>query len=85
MDFKSGWKTTEFWVTACVVLATVAGWIGGKLDGNGAIIASAVASGLYATSRGLAKGKPADAQLTQQVADAIAPLSLKKPIDPSNN
>jgi len=52
---KPGWQTTEFWVTALLLASVALGWIGGKLDGDKAAIASAIAAGLYATSRGLAK------------------------------
>lgn len=68
---KSGWKTTEFWVTVLLMASTLAGWIAERLDGDAALIVAAVASGMYATSRGLAKKGAGDAQLRDQVLRAV--------------
>ena len=54
--YKSGWKTTEFWITACSVIGAVMMTLQDVLSPDQAAIASAVASGFYAVSRGLAKG-----------------------------
>ncbi|MBC8395336.1 MAG: hypothetical protein H8E05_01450 [Bacteroidetes bacterium] len=61
-DIKPGWKTTEFWITICVTLASLL-WGADVLNPEGAgtankIFGFAVAalSGLgYTVSRGLAK------------------------------
>jgi hypothetical protein len=52
---KPGYKTTEFWLTGGVTIAGLLGQVSQFLPGNMGIWASALASGLYAVSRGLAK------------------------------
>lgn len=52
---KSGYKTTEFWVTALTAGSAVVGTLAKVIPGSGGIIAAAIAGGLYAVSRGLAK------------------------------
>ena len=52
---KHGYKTTEFWITALSVVATAIMAGLNLLSADQVAIASAVASGLYAISRGLAK------------------------------
>ena len=52
---KHGYKTTEFWITALTVVATAIMAGLNLLSADQVAIASAVASGLYAISRGLAK------------------------------
>jgi len=52
---KHGYKTTEFWITALSVIATAIMAGLNLLSADQVAIASAVASGLYAISRGLAK------------------------------
>ena len=64
-DIKPGWKTTEFWLTVCVVLGSLL-WGAGVLDPEGVGTANKVfglvVSGLsaigYTVSRGLAKKEP---------------------------
>jgi|TARA_B100000085_G_scaffold283160_1_gene313166 hypothetical protein len=61
-DVKPGWKTTEFWITVCVTLASLA-WGAGVVDPEGStnadkifgFICSAAAGLGYTISRGLAK------------------------------
>tara|TARA_Y100001972_G_scaffold126855_1_gene181843 strand:- start:1006 stop:1218 length:213 start_codon:yes stop_codon:yes gene_type:complete len=61
-EVKPGWKTTEFWITICVTLASLL-WGADVLDPEGAGTANkvfgfavAALSGLgYTVSRGLAK------------------------------
>lgn len=57
---RRGWKTSEFWISAFVVLGIVltSATSINVLPGKWAEIASAIAAGAYAISRGLAK-KPA--------------------------
>jgi hypothetical protein len=52
---KPGWQTTEFWVTVLVVVGDVVGALTQHIPTQYTGIASAVAAGLYAVSRGLAK------------------------------
>lgn len=52
---RSGWKTTEFWIVVLAMIAAGLGWLAGVVPAEWAVIAQAIASGLYATSRGLAK------------------------------
>ena len=59
---KPGWKTTEFYVTLCCVLASLA-WGAGIVDADGTtgadkvfgFVCSALAALGYTVSRGLAK------------------------------
>ena len=61
-EVKPGWKTTEFWITAIVALASLA-WGAGVVDPAGTegadkifgFVASALAALGYTVSRGLAK------------------------------
>ena len=61
-EVKPGWKSTEFWVTVCVTLASLA-WGAGIVDPDGGsnadkvfgFICSAAAALGYTISRGLAK------------------------------
>lgn len=57
---KSGWKTTEFWVTILGVLGSIVAAVAGTLPPEYAAIGAAVASGFYAVSRGLAKKQVAE-------------------------
>ena len=50
-----GYKTTELVLTVLVVVAQLAAALAGELSPHWAAIASSVAAGLYALSRGLAK------------------------------
>lgn len=63
-DIKPGWRTSEFWITLCVALASLA-WGAGVVDPEGAtnadkvfgFICSAAAALGYTVSRGIAKNK----------------------------
>ena len=50
-----GYKTTEFLVAALVIVGQLVAALAGDLSPHWAAIASSVAAGLYALSRGLAK------------------------------
>ena len=72
---KNGWKTTEFWVTALTVLSIAAGWISGYVPSEAAVIAQALAAGLYATARGLGNAGAADSgALRTETLDALGGL-----------
>lgn len=53
---KPGYRTTEAWATGAVIAGSVVASIAGNLPDKYAAMASAVAAGLYAVGRGLAKG-----------------------------
>ena len=55
MPVKPGVHTSEFWLSVLVVLGVGIDALAGSLPDRYAGIAVAVASGLYALSRGLAK------------------------------
>lgn len=55
---KSGWKTTEFWVTALSVVGLVASAATTSLSPKWAAIGASVSAAAYAISRGLAKMFP---------------------------
>ncbi len=52
---KSGWKTTEFWVTVFSIVGMAAAALASSLGPRYAAIAVAISSAAYALSRGLAK------------------------------
>ena len=52
---KTGWKSTEFWITACMVVASVILSFQELLTTEQAATGAAIAAGLYSISRGLAK------------------------------
>jgi len=52
---RAGYRTTEFWITALSVLATVVMASRELLSSDQAVTAAAIAAGLYAVSRGLTK------------------------------
>lgn len=52
---KTGWKTSEFWVTACMIVGLVIASMATSLPPRYAAIGASVSAGLYAVSRGLAK------------------------------
>lgn len=54
-QMKSGWKTSEFWMTAVGQLMTLAGALNGVLDPKTAAIISASLTGVYGVLRTLAK------------------------------
>lgn len=52
---KSGWKTSEFWLSLLTTVAGAAGVVSGVVPGTvGSVLATVSAVG-YAISRGLAK------------------------------
>ena len=53
---KNGYRTTEFYVTLLSVIGAMVMAARELLSPDQAVIATAIASGLYAVSRGLAKG-----------------------------
>ena len=56
---KPGYKTTEFYVALLVIVGAFVSTLAGNLPNRYAALASSVAGGLYALSRGLAKiGSP---------------------------
>lgn len=55
---KTGWKTSEFWVTAASVAGLVISSAAFSLSPKWAAIGTAVSSSFYALSRGLAKMFP---------------------------
>lgn len=59
---KPGPKTSEFQLTVAVVIGNFAAALAGGLSGQWAAIASAVAVGAYAYSRGQAKRGGGDVQ-----------------------
>ena len=74
---KPGWKTSEFWVTGLIVLATVCGWAGDKLDGTWATIAAALAAAAYSASRAVAKqGDQTDANVRAQVLSVLRSVAV---------
>lgn len=52
---KTGWKTTEFWVTALAIVGLVVSSVSTSLNPKWAAIGAAVSTAAYAISRGLAK------------------------------
>ena len=52
---KQGYRTTEFWVTVLAILASVLVASDDLLEPKYSGIAAAIASGMYAISRSLAK------------------------------
>ena len=63
-EIKPGWKTTEFWLTSSVALASIL-WCADVLDPEGVgtankvfgFVVAALGAVGYTVSRGLAKGK----------------------------
>lgn len=52
---KSGWKTSEFWVTVFAIVGLVVSSAAASLSPRYAAIGAAVSTAAYAVSRGLAK------------------------------
>lgn len=52
---KPGWKSTEFLLTLAGNVSTILMTISGAMDPKSGAIVLAIANGLYALSRGLAK------------------------------
>lgn len=62
---KSGWKTTEFWMTVLMVLTTLSETFKGSIDTKwGAIISGVLTLG-YAIVRGLTKSSASTATTTE--------------------
>jgi len=74
MDIKPGWKTTEFWITALVVVSTLLGWLAGHIPGEYAAIVEAAAAAAYAASRALAKKGGRNADVRAQVLEVLTAL-----------
>ena len=55
MPYKPGYKTTEFAVTVLTCVGILAAALASQLTPRYAAIATAISSGAYALSRGLAK------------------------------
>lgn len=57
---KSGWKTSEFWISAFTVVGILGGAVAVLPISGAASIAAGVASGSYAIARAISKlaGKP---------------------------
>ena len=55
VNIKSGWKTTEFWITVFTGLSGILGTYGGLIPPPWGIVAAAVIGAGYTISRGLAK------------------------------
>ncbi len=55
---KTGWKTTEFWITALSILGLVASSATLSLSPRYAALGASVSAAAYAISRGLAKMFP---------------------------
>lgn len=69
---KPGYKTTEFWVTVLLMLATLAGGLSGLFDGTVATIATAAEAGLYAIARAITKKGATSEDLRAQVLEVLA-------------
>jgi len=54
-EIKSGYKTTEFWVTVLAGLGALLAGLAENVDSRWAIVAAALSAAAYAVSRGLAK------------------------------
>lgn len=53
---KTGWQTTEFWVTVATDVGALAAALSGSLPPKWAAIAASVSTLAYSLSRGLTKG-----------------------------
>ncbi|HET9146137.1 MAG TPA: hypothetical protein VFN81_08630 [Sphingomicrobium sp.] len=54
-NVKSGWKTTEFWMTVATNVTTVIGALKGVVPDKAAAIAVAVSTCIYTVARALTK------------------------------
>ena len=70
---SSGVKTTEFWVTAFVILGTVLDSLKGNLSSEWAAVAGSIAAGAYAVSRAIAKRGATTTVTAGQTATVITP------------
>jgi hypothetical protein len=72
MEIKAGLKTTEFWITALLVIGVLAGWLEGKLPAEWAVVAATVSAAAYGAWRTLAKrGASNDAIVRDKVVRAL--------------
>lgn len=78
MNTKPGWQTTEFWVTKLSLAAMILGTVAGYIPGTWSVVGGAIAAGLYAISRGLAKSNATDDQLRQQAINALGASALDR-------
>ena len=56
-NVKSGWKTTEFWMTAATALTTVIGGLKGIIPDETAAIVVAISTCIYTIARAHTKAK----------------------------
>lgn len=56
---KTGWKTSEFWMSALTSVSSITLTVAGILPAKYAAIATAISTMAYSISRGLAKQGPA--------------------------
>ena len=76
---KSGWKTTEFWVTVATDIGVIATAATGVLPVKYAAIAAGIAQFGYALSRGLTKITPPAVAVTGVAAQTTAPVAPVPP------
>ena len=53
---KSGWKTTEFWITVFAAVSGLVSQYGGLIPPPWGLVVTSVVGAAYTISRGLAKG-----------------------------
>lgn len=53
-----GWKTTEFWANALVIVGVATAAVSSNLNGHVAAYAATASAAAYAISRGIAKAFP---------------------------
>ena len=68
---KSGYKTTEFWMSVTAQLLAVAGALGGVLDPKTAAIVVAVLNAIYAILRTVAKAQGDVSSTTVTSVDSV--------------
>ena len=74
---KSGQRTTEFWLTMLVNVALLAAALLGKIEAEWAVVAAAIANGIYTAGRNYLKGRQGDEALNQRVNDLLARGGLR--------
>lgn len=74
---KSGYKSSEFWLTIVSNLVTIAGALNGILDAKTAAIVLAVLNGLYTVLRTIAKAGDT-ASSTTTVSDTSVTVNVPK-------
>ena len=60
---KSGYKTTEFWITMLSIIGLVASTAASSLSPKYAALGASISAAAYAISRGLAKLYPPKAEV----------------------